>query len=183
MFLMNTQTSAFASFNYYDDEDAAAKAIPWFAWTLPEHLQYTGMVSGDNRVRLAVTDPALGEGNVAYLDHTAATDNGAPIPCHAATKLWDFGIPDRKKSVETVYMGLGCEDPSRVQVTYITEKGRIYDPYRLKHGVTGGEGYLCRRRLTPNVHMAQAFGLRLDSPAAIELDEIQIKLRQQGVVR
>lgn len=183
MFLMNTQTSAFASFNYYDDEDAAAKAIPWFAWTLPAALQYTGMVSGDNRVLLSVTDPALGEGNVACLDNTADTDNGTPIPCRMATKLWDFGIADHKKSVETIYMGLGCADLSRVQVTYITERGRIYDPYRMKNGGTGGEGYLCRRRLTPNVRMVQAFGLRLDSPAAMELDDIQIKLRQQGVVR
>lgn len=181
VFLMNTQTSAFASFNYYDDEDAAAKAIPWFVWTLPEHLNYTGMVSGENTVLLAVTDPEKGEGTVARL--TGDTDAGAAIPCRLTTKLWDFGMTDHKKSVTSLYLGLGCADTSRVQVTYVTERGRIRDPYRMQNSLMSGEGYLPRRRLTPNVHLVQAFGLCLDSPMALELDEITIKVRQQGVVR
>ncbi len=181
VFLMNTQTSAFASFNYYDDEDAAAKAIPWFAWTLPAHLTYTGMVSGENTVRLAVTDPVRGEGTVAVLE--GETDNGNPIPCRLTTKLWDFGIPDHKKSVGQIYLGVGCADLSRLQVTYVTERGRIHDPYRMQNSLVSREGYLPRRRLTPNVNMVQAFGLCLTSPTAMELDEIEIKVRQQGVVR
>lgn len=181
VFLMNTQTSAFASFNYYDDEDAAAKAIPWFAWTLPAHLTYTGMVSGENTVRLAVTDPVRGKGTVAVLE--GETDNGNPIPCRLTTKLWDFGIPDRKKSVGQIYLGVGCADLSRLQVTYVTERGRIHDPYRMQNSLVSREGYLPRRRLTPNVNMVQAFGLCLTSPTAMELDEIEIKVRQQGVVR
>ena len=183
VFLMNTQTNAFASFNYYDDEDAAAKAIPWYAWTLPEHLTYTGMLSGNNDVMLMVTDSQRGEGTVARLDGANPTDAGNPIPCRMATKLWDFGIPDHKKSIETLYVGIGCEDISGVQVTYITERGRFHDPYRMKNGLQSDGSYLLRRRLTPNVRMVQAFGLCLDSPAAMELDEIQIKVRQQGVVR
>lgn len=181
VFLMNTQTSAFASFNYYDDEDAASKAIPWYVWTLPDRLRYVGMVSGDNTVMLAVFDPVSGTGTVATLE--GATDDGAPIPCRLTTKLWDFGIPDRKKSVGQIYMGLGCEDLSRLQVTYVTDRGRMNDPYRMQNSIMSHEGYLPRRRLTPGVHMVQAFGLCLDSPTALELDEIQMKIRQQGVVR
>ena len=180
-FLMNTQTSAFTSFSYYDDENNAAKAIPWYTWTLPEHLTYTGMVSGDNTVRLAVVDEEQGKGTVATLE--GATDGGEPIHCRLTTKLWDFGLPDRKKSVEQIYMGVGCEDLSRLQVTYVTERGRIHDPYRMQNSLVSNEGYLPRRRLTPGVRMVQAFGLCLDSPAGLELDEIQMKIRQQGVVR
>lgn len=181
IFLMNTQTSAFASFNYYDDEDAAAKAIPWFAWTLPEQLTYTGMVSGENTILLSVTDKSAGTGTVAALE--GDTDGGNPIPCRLTTKLWDFGMPDRKKSVGQIYIGLGCADLSRLQVTYVTERGRIHDPYRMQNTLTKEEGYLPRRRLTPNVNMVQAFGLCLTSPTGLELDEIQLKIRQQGAVR
>lgn len=181
VFLMNTQTSAFTSFSYYDDENNAAKAIPWYTWTLPERLTYTGMVSGDNTVRMAVIDEEQGKGTVATLE--GATDGGEPIHCRLTTKLWDFGLPDRKKSVEQIYMGVGCEDLSRLQVTYVTERGRIHDPYRMQNSLVSNEGYLPRRRLTPGVRMVQAFGLCLDSPAGLELDEIQMKIRQQGVVR
>lgn len=181
VFLMNTQTSAFVSFNYYNDEDTAAKAIPWFIWTLPEHLTYTGMVSGENTVLLAVTDHARGEGTIATLE--VDSDDGAPIPCRMTTKLWDFGMPARKKSVEHLYMGLGCADPYRLQVTYVTEQGRMNDPHRMENNLIAHEGYLLRRHLTPNVRMVQAFGLCLDSPVGLELDEIQMKIRQQGVVR
>lgn len=181
VFLMNTQTSAFNSFSYYDDENNAAKAIPWYTWTLPEHLTYTGMVSGENTVLLAVTDTEKGEGTIAKLE--GATDAGEPIHCCLTTKLWDFGLPDRKKSVEQIYIGLGSEDLSRLQVTYVTERGRIHDPYRMQNSLVSNEGYLPRRRLTPGVRMVQAFGMCIDSPAGLELDEIQMKIRQQGVVR
>ena len=181
MFLMNTQTSAFTNFNYYDDESTAAKAIPWFVWTLPAYMTYTGMLSGENTVKLAVTDEERGEGAIAML--AGETDAGELIPCRLTTKLWDFGRPDRKKSVEHLYIGLGCDDLSRLQVTYVTERGRLHDPYRMQNSLIGQEGYLLRRHLTPNVRMVQTFGLCLDSPAGLELDEIQMKIRQQGVVR
>ena len=181
VFLMNTQTSAFSNFNYYDDENAAAKAIPWFVWTLPEHLTYTGMLSAGNALRMMVTTAE--EGALAMLTSEADSDDGAPIPCRMTTKLWDFGMPDRKKSVEHLYMGLGCADPYRLQVTYVTEQGRMNDPHRMENSLIAHEGYLLRRHLTPNVRMVQAFGLCLDSPVGLELDEIQMKIRQQGVVR
>ncbi len=200
VFLMNTQTSAFGSFNYYDDEDSAAKAIPWFAWTLPEHLYYVGVVTGDNNyvgegtggrnITIAAIDESVGGGKIGTLkgntDYGLGMVEDLPkrnIPCHMATKLWDLGIHDHKKSVEQIYMGLACEDLNHLQVTYVTERGRIYEPYRLPDYPIGKEGYPLRRRLTPNVRMVQAFGLRIDSPAAMELDGIQIKVKRQGVIR
>ena len=80
-------------------------------------------------------------------------------------------------------MGLGCGDLSHLQVTYITERGRVYEPYRMQNSLIGQEGYLLRRHLTPNVRMVQAFGLCMESPTGLELDEIHMKIRQQGVVR
>ena len=183
MFLMNTQTSAFASFSYYDDEDTAAKAIPWFAWTLPAHLTYTGMLTGNNQLRMVVKEAASEKGALAMLSDGEDTDNGEPIPCRMTTKMWDFGVPDRKKSIEEIYIGVGCTDLPGLQVTYVTERGRVDDPYRMKNGLASGEGYILQRRLTPNVRMVQAFGVCLDSRSAIEVDGLCMKIRQQGVVR
>ncbi len=183
VFLMNTQTSAFASFNYYDDEDRAQKAIPWYAWTLPEHLTYMGAVTADSTLRMVVTNPETQEGAVAMLSEDVDTDNGQPIPCRLATKLWDFGSVDHKKSVEHLYLGVRCADMERLLVTYVTEKGRHLDPYRMKNTGIDGVGCCPVRHLTPNVRMVQSFGLQIESQSAIEVDSLTIKIKTQGVVR
>lgn len=181
VFLMNTQTSAFGSFNYYDDEDRASKAIPWYVWTLPEHLNYVGVVSGDNTLLLAATDKESGLGAVLRLQ--GDTDDGSPIPCGFATKRWDFGVADRKKSVEALYLGVRCGDMPHLVVTYVTERGRHTDPYRMKNTVLDDEGCCLSRRLTPNVRMVQTFGVEIDSRSAMEVDGMTLNIKTQGVVR
>lgn len=183
VFLMNAQTSAFASFNYYDDEDKASKAIPWYAWTLPNHLRYVGVVAVDNTLRMVVTNTETSEGAVAMLTEDADTDNGQPIHSHFATKRWDFGVVDHKKSVEHLYLGVRCADMPHLVVTYVTERGRRTDPYRMKNTTLDDTGCCLSRHLTPNVGMVQTFGLEIDSRSAVEVDSLSIKIKTQGVVR
>ncbi len=181
LFLMNTQNGAFQSFNYYDDENKAGKAIPWYVWTLPEKFTYTGMASDEGTISLIVIDEKAGVGKLGTLK--GDTDDGEPIHCHFATKLWDFGTTDHKKSVEQLYIGLRCDDMPHVSVTYLTDKGRRTDPYRLQNTGIDAEGYCPIRRLTPNMRMVQAFGLEIDSRSALETDSLLLKIRSQGVVR
>ncbi|MBQ9841625.1 MAG: hypothetical protein IJO42_00770 [Clostridia bacterium] len=198
VYLLDTQTSAFHSFNYYSDEDSARKALPWFAWTLPalaeESSQYTysGIVSDGTNVRLsatiednAPTEPIFHlEGSTDVLQE--GTDGGKHIPCHFATKWWDFGRPDRKKSIEEIYTNVGCLPGGRVRLTYLTENGPHEDPYPLKDyrdDAARAGRYLRSAHVTPNVRMVQVFGVRFDCDRAMEVDGLHIKVRQQGVVR
>lgn len=183
VFLMNAQTSAFSSFSYYDDEDRASKAIPWYVWTLPEHLDYAGVVPADNCLRMVVINHETQEGAVAMLTEDVDNDNGQPIAGIFSTKLWNFGVEDLKKSVEHLYLGVRCQDMPYVTVTYITEKGRYIDPYRMKNAGRTDAGCCLVRHLTPNVRMVQVFGLQIDSRAALEVDGITMKIKTQGVVR
>lgn len=183
VYLMNTQTNAFSSFSAYDDEDRASKAIPWYVWTLPEQLGYMGAVTADNALRMIVTNTETMEGAVAMLTEDVDTDNGRPIHSHLATKRWDFGVCDYKKSVETLYLGVRCGDMPHLLVTYVTEKGRRPDPYCMKNTALDAEGCCLPRRLTPNVRMVQTFGMEIDSRSAMEVDGITIKIKTQGVVR
>ena len=186
IYLLDTQTSAFHSFNYYSDEDSARKALPWFTWRLPEkYTHYTGIVSNGTTLRMTATI-SDGKSNERELLLSGDTDAGEHIPCHFATKWWDFGRPDRKKSVEEIYSNIGCLPGGRVKMTYLTEHGEHEDPYPLADHRTDAQRanrFLRRQRVTPNVRMVQMFGVRLSCDRAMEVDGLYIKVRQQGVVR
>jgi len=191
IYLLDTQTAAFHSFNYYSDEDSARKALPWFVWTLPQLAEesskyaYTAIVSDGTNLRIAATiDDNSPQEPVYRLG--GDTDDGKHIPCHFATKWWDFGRPDRKKSVEEIYTNVGCLPGGRVRLTYLSENGEYEDPYPIKDyrdDKARARRYLHRARVTPNVRMVQVFGVRFQCDRAMEVDGLHIKVRQQGVVR
>lgn len=191
IYLLDTQTAAFHSFNYYSDEDSARKALPWFVWTLPQLAEksseyaYTAIVSDGTNLRIAAT---IEDGSPQEPVYRLGgdTDDGKHIPCHFATKWWDFGRPDRKKSVEEIYTNAGCLPGGRVRLTYLTENGEHEDPYPIKDyrdDKARARRYLHRARVTPNVRMVQVFGVRFQCDRAMEVDGLHIKVRQQGVVR
>lgn len=185
IYLLDTQTSAFSSFNYYDDENSARKALPWFVWALPEAYTYTGMVGDGTTVRLTAT-VVDNKPRERVLLLTGDTDDGEVIPCRFATRLWDFNRPDTKKSVEELYAGIGCQQEGTIRITYITEKGEYPDPYILtdrRDGPTVNQRYLQRMRLAPGVRLVQVFGIRVECDRTMEVDGLHIKARQQGVVR
>lgn len=191
IYMLDTQTTAFHNFNYYSDEDSARKALPWFVWTLPQLAEesnqyaYTAIASDGINLRLSAT-VADGKANEPIFRLGGDTDDGAHIPCRFATKLWDFGRPDRKKSVEEIYTNVGCLPGGRVRLTYITENGEYEDPYPIKDfrdDKARARRYLRRARVTPNVRLVQVFGVRFECDRAMEVDGLYIKVRQQGVVR
>lgn len=178
-YLLDTQNSAFASFNYYSSEDTARKALPWYIWQLPAVVY--GMVSDGYRALLAPPDGAQG-----IFELAGDTDFGMPISGYFATKTFDFGVADRTKSVGQLYLGVDMAPEGRLAVTYVTEKGTYRDPYELEGGelaAFGHNGCIRQMRLTPHMHLVQSFGLRADITAGVAVDGITIKVRQQGAVR
>ena len=185
VFLLDTQTSAFNSFNYYSDEESARKALPWFVWTLPNQYAYTGVVSDGNTVRLTGTEENDVRDERAFM-LDGDNDDGTPIDCRFATKWWSFSRPDAKISVEKLIVSLGCDRDGLVWLTYLTDQGEMRDPYALRDDRSEQEResrYLRRVRTTPHVRMVQGFGLRMECAGTLEVGELYLKTRQQGVVR
>lgn len=184
MYMLDTQTSAFVSFNYYTDEDSARKALPWFVWSFPEELKFTGLVSDDTWLRMTATNTVTGESVVATLE--GDTDGDSPVASHFATRMWDFDRADYKKSVEQLYVGAQAPGGGRIRVSYVTEKGVLQDGYELadRGNVNPADtGYIHRMRMTPNVRLVQAVGIRFESETPMAVDGLTIKVKMQGVVR
>lgn len=178
VYLLDTQNSAFASFNYYSSEDTARKALPWYIWQMPFTID--GMVSDGTRILM--TAPL----SAATYELGGDTDGENPIAAHFATKMFDFGMQDRTKSVGQIYIGAHVVPEGSVALTYLSEKGNRRDPYEIDGGelaALGSEGGLRSTRLTPYMNLIQTFGIRVDATAAMAVDGITIKVRQQGVVR
>ena len=179
MYLLDTQNSAFASFNYYSSEDAARKALPWYIWQLP--FPVYGMVSDGHRVLIAPHEQSYG-----VMELGGEMDGEQPIKGHFATKMFDFGLVDRTKSVGQMYMGVEMAADGRLALTYLSEKGNRHDPYEIDGGDMAefhGEGCMRYMRFTPHMHLVQTFGFRADITSAVAVDGITIKVKQQGVVR
>lgn len=181
MYLLDAQTSAFTSFNYYSKEENAQKALPWFRWTLPK-ADYVHLMANDTVMYLSVT--ADGTGRVYALDND--TDNGEPIVCSFTTKMFDFDRPDKKKAVNQMYIGIGDSPESTVDISYITEHDEYTDAWSMESFGDYDErepGFMRVHRLTPNISRARVFGFRCDSVGAVAIGDILLKFKEQGVVR
>lgn len=183
LYLLDTQNSAFASFNYYASEDNARKALPWYIWTLPVGYTFTGMTADGDAVRL--TGTRTDTLATVQLVLTGETDPAGSVRSTFATKLFDFGRPDHRKSVEQLYVGISSPPGGRIRAGYQTERGVYEDPYELtgRDVQAAEDGAPLRVRLTPHVRQAQLFGLRLSGDSPMTVGSILIKAKQQGAVR
>lgn len=188
VYLLDTQNSAFASFNHYSSEDNARKALPWYIWTLPFTVR--GMLSDGYRVVMIPTAEDVlyefgGEADSLLIDDEDTIEE-TPIAAHFATKMFDFNMPDRTKSVGQMYIGMDVAPDGRLALTYQSEKGSRRDPYEIDGGIMAAvcrQGCMRYMRLTPQMNLVQTFGLQADVIGAVAVDGITIKVKQQGVVR
>jgi hypothetical protein len=181
LYLLDAQTSAFTSFNYYSKEESAQKALPWFVWTLPRG-DYTGIMANDTEMYFTATVDGVGRVFAVGGD----TDDGAPIPCSFTTKIFDFNRPDVKKAVNQIYIAVGDTPTSETSVSYVTENGESPDPFMLQ---SRGDfdrqdaGYMVVHRLTPHVNRVRKFGIRFSSVGGVSVGKFMLKFKTQGVIR
>lgn len=180
MYLMDAQTSAFNSINYYSREETAQKALPWYVWTLP-HEEYTTLVAvGDHAALIA-----SGAVYTFCEDDTEQTveptiDNGF------ATKQFEFGRMDRRKAIGQMYLRLGIRNGGAAEITYITDQYSRSDPFIIESAEDVAERdpkFVKTYRLTPNIHRVESFGVRVASEHRMAIEGITIQFKNEGVIR
>lgn len=196
-FVLNYDYYYFRNLPSYSDSNRAQKKLMWYLWELPEfddkvyswdYISTTDecyiLVCHDNDSTGSVVAVHMFDDTVNY-DSVQSLENKAyPIKSVLQTKLFDFGIPERFKKIEQVYMGFG-EKTEKARIEYVTDRGRV------DGGIVeiGGESdeyspeYIKTKRFLPAVNRALKFGIRLESEGRIALDEILIKYKFMGVTR
>lgn len=176
-YVLDCQTSAFNSFQYYSREETAQKSLPWYTWSLPEH-SYAGVVYDGNGMYIAAND--LGAGALFAL--SGRDDDGTPIRSTFTTKHFDFARSDAKKSIDQLYIDVADVEGCHLDIGYVTDRYTLPDAFRL---VCDGaaSGAMRTFRITPNVRMVQRFALQVTACDSMTLSGLAIKYKNQGVVR
>lgn len=181
MYLMDAQTSAFNSINYYSREETAQKSLPWYVWTLPQDKYGAFVANGD-------TASLVSSGNV-YRFVGDADDNGEieeTIESSFTTKQFEFGRMDRLKSIGQIYLRLGIREGGAAEITYITDQYSRSDPYLIESTEDVDERnpkFVRSYRLTPNIHRVESFGVRVSSTHRMAIEGIAIQYKNEGVIR
>lgn len=178
LYLMDCQTAAFTSFQYYSREETAQKALPWYVWTLPPHV-YSGLVYDGEGLTLVAED---GEGCSALYTFGGDSDDGEPIESSFTTKLFRFEEGNSRMSIGRLQLCVGDAAGCRITVQYVTEQGTTEDGYLLECD-GGHHGALRRYPLTPHLRMVDCFGLTLTARQPMTVAGLQINYKKQGVVR
>jgi len=100
-----------------------------------------------------------------------------PIPAMFQTKAFDFGRPERRKTIRRLHIGAAGEGD--IRLAYVTERGIQSDAQRLEDSGSGGREWT----MTPAVNRVRRFGLRVESEGPMAVDHLVLKYEVNGEVR
>lgn len=195
-YVMDFSSPGFTYYGSYGSDEKAQKAVQWYAWdfdplvagneyALPllftakqAPLLYVGDLSSHNV--FAFSEGAKDSG---YDTKSKTYTDSVPITSSFTTKLYNFNRSDVKKAIQQLYLSVRDDEGSVIRVSYLTDRYDIEDAFTVTGEGEKGNGYIRTWRLTPNVNMAQAFGIRCDSETGMAVQGILLKYKHQGVVR
>ncbi len=200
IYVMDYSSSGFAYYTSYSSDERAQKALQWYVWDMknkgpfheasesgPKFLK-NGMIVAESIGSLAIyTFKDGAEDEFLYrsgIEENEAIKTGRDsIFSTFTTKLYNFGRADVKKAVRQLYLSVRDDEGCRIRVSYLTERDVQEDAFDVTCEGEEGNGYIRTWRLTPNVNLAQAFGIRCDSDNGMAVQGIVLKYKHQGVVR
>ena len=174
--------------------------IPWYLWdlsacgfALKKVSAYDGMAvfigeidNGDQSEStwsyntyqiLAVLDA---ETDTAVKEKNGLLYGKTPIHSAFQTKQFDFGYPERRKTIRRLHLGASDTAGGHIALSYLTENGAQGDAYRLE---LYGEGDMREWTVTPGVSRVRRFGLRAESEGAMAVDNLTLRYEVGGEVR
>ena len=205
VYLLDYMDGSFQYYANYVDERKAQRNMPWHIWEFEGSPHFEAMLSSGQGMAALVSDSYVYQGGDGALatrwiavpyrlegtgdDVLEWTWSAGSLPeVHVSrktveasfqTKQFDFGAPDRKKTIRRLYIGMAGEAGVPVRAAYITENGTQED-------VCGWEteGMDIRREqvVTPGLSRISRFGLRVESHGPISVEGLVIRYERNGEV-
>lgn len=175
--------------------NASSRHLTWWYWEFEQkngknfesaisYKQDVFLVTSEN-ITIPSTD-AIGERykHIAYY-HRLNTDVGDE-ECEAIieTKVFDFGMPERYKKIEKMYIGVGNDAYSEIELTINTDKGEVYHrPLIISDdGTKSTADYGEEVRLFPYCNKIRQFNIKLAAKGIMSIENINIYYKMLGEV-
>jgi hypothetical protein len=136
---------------------------------------------GEQRFCSYVIDLELKK-DVVTVETPTSPETGFDIHSCFATKLFDFGYPERYKRVNPFYLQVSGEDGKTLNLTYLNENGEYVDACR---PVLSGEELekTTPRRISPNAVRVREFGFKAECDGCMEVGSLVLNYAMMGTVR
>lgn len=198
--VLNYNGNAFSNISSYADSRKAQRNLNWYFWKFDTNqMELLSAVSDMQAILLIgknqkiISNPETGQKVVNdYLTYYSlegvqdtilsfeTVEAVRSIPCMFQTKQFDFGYPERRKTIRRLHLGASDTAGGHIALSYLTENGAQGDAYRLE---LYGEGDMREWTVTPGVSRVRRFGLRAESEGAMAVDNLTLRYEVGGEVR
>ncbi len=192
VFVMDYSSNGFSYYSSYSSDEKAQKAIQWYYWDLFKDenlvLNFVSTTTYDGKHFLfAMYEEGETDRYTSFIyDPTAKRDHfhGNEYDIHSmfATKLFDFGFPERYKRINPFYLQVSGEDGKTLNLTYLNENGTYTDACS---PTFNGEPLekTDPRRISPNAVRVREFGIKMECDGYMEVGSLVLNYAMMGTVR
>lgn len=204
MYLMDYNCYGYTHIASYSKTEDANIRIPWYIWELPVEFENAYMCESDDAIFFARYNDGESYAECVALSYVLSLDNESvdwvfamyddkdmealtylakfPIQTTLRTKLFTFGEPSKRKSVDKINLLLGNNGGEPITVKVITDQSEEeHDIY-----LTGTQteaytpGYIDSKAIFPTARNFLRIGLELSSEGVIAVDGMELKFRLLG---
>lgn len=152
-----------------DGTASRGDAAIWYRWTFDEAVEPERVISfADSLVLIDTQGRSYLFGGTKDTVVVNGAEEERDIPCSLCTKQFDFGHPDRRKTVRELVFTIGAEEDGVLSVTYHTDRGQRRECRRF--AVSGEDeraaDFLRTCCLTPHATRVRRFGVEIAATGA-----------------
>ena len=201
LYLMDYNCYGYTHVASYSKSEDANVRIPWYIWELPitgdifsvgETMMCTNYNDGSNKDTCCYLHYTLNQfkpsvDKIYYFDkqNNKMELMEKPIETVLRTKLFDFGEPNTRKSIDKINLQLDNNGGEPITVKVITDQSEEEHDIYLSSSETQAytPGYIDSKAIFPTARNFLRIGLELSSEGVVAVDGMEIKYRSLGGAR
>lgn len=166
--------------------NASTRYFTWWYWELDK--EFFGADDKDGVAKLFLrSDEPNSNGDYQYfiykIDETQSEDD---CDVSIETKIFDFGVPERYKKIEKIFIGVGNDIYADIDLIIHTDKGDIYhrqfsvdnNEQESRFTAEYGDGI----RIIPIANKIKQFGIKITGRGVMSIESIGIYYKMLGEV-
>lgn len=178
----------------YSKQDDANIHIPWYNWEITNvqklavigsHLSAVNITDMDGKLyAISYYFNAKGTADRLY-DKELGEYVTTAINSSFTTKIFDFGLPHRRKNIEQINLQIGNNGGVPINLFFVTENGteqsEVIPSGNELNNYTAG--YIDSRAVFPCIKQVLRFGIKFECKGTLAVDSVILKYRTLGGAR